>query len=97
MMAERKLFERQDLTWEDVAAMEPRLAELFDEARLTDGSGEHFCANRVWYGAFKPRLEQLVGWDRKSGPYDLTTSGAYSAAYDAIYAQLPGCRDCWCL
>lgn len=95
-VAARKTGKRQALTWAQVSAMEPRLAGLLDTARLVDGSGDHFCANRVWYGTFKPALCELVGWGRKQSPYALTTSGAYDVAYETIYAALPDCRGCWC-
>ena len=82
-MAARKPPKRKDLTWDEAVGIEPRLASLLESAQQTDGSGEHFCANRVWYRELKPILCELVGWSRKRGPYVMTTSAAYlSAASD---------------
>lgn len=86
------------VTWKQLVAAEPRLALLLEEAKAVDGSGKHFCANRVWHerDGLKWRMSDLVGWDRKGDPL-LGTSEAYDVAYRKIYDALPDCRDCWCL
>ena len=84
-------------TWAQLARLEPGLARLRREARATDGRARHFCANRVWYDRFKPRLSRLVGWGRDDGPAVLRTQAAYALAYDTVYQELPGCRGCWCI
>ena len=84
-------------TWAQLARLEPGLARLRREARAVDGRDPHFCANRVWYQDFKPRLLPLVGWCRDDGPAVLRTQAAYALAYDTIYQELPGCRGCWCI
>jgi len=87
-------------TWKALVKTEPRLAVLLKEAQGVDGSGHHFCANRVWYQrqGLKDRLCRLVGWDVKGrGIPLLATEGAYDVAYDKIYAALPDCRDCVCM
>ncbi len=74
------------VTWEQLAALEPRLADLRARARRMRGS--RFCVNQVWYTQFKPELVRLVGWLRRSGPDLLRTSRAYDVAYRAIYDEL---------
>lgn len=91
-------------TWAQLVALEPRLQALLDEAKSVDGSDEHFCANRVWYGnarnrnGIKERLCRLVGWDvrRHGGSALLSSEAAYDVAYETIYDALPGCRECGC-
>jgi hypothetical protein len=85
----------QPVTWEQLARTEPRLSKLRAEAMQVDGSGEEFCANRVWYHQFKQRLMPLVGWERAAHPL-LGTERAYDVAYEAIYQALPVCRNCGC-
>ncbi len=86
------------LTWARLARLEPQLAALLVEARAVDpGDNPHFCANRVWYRDFKPRLLHLVGWCRDDGAPLLQTQAAYALAYETIYDVLPGCRGCWCI
>ena len=84
-------------TWAQLARLEPGLARLRRQARATDGRDPRFCANRVWYDCFKPRLSRLVGWGRDDGPRLLRTQAAYALAYDTVYQELPGCRGCWCI
>ena len=84
-------------SFEELADLEPRLLELLHEARsMIDMGGLSFCANRIWYDGFKPRLVALVGWERDAGPKLLRTSAAYDVAYQTIYGALPDCRDCAC-
>jgi hypothetical protein len=79
-----------------LAGLEPLLGSLMREAASTlDAGDESFCANRLWYQRFKPRLEAIVGWHRQAGPDVLKTAEAYDAAYEAIYMALPDCRNCF--
>lgn len=89
------------VTLEKLFKFEPRLKDLFEEAGAVRPNGPHFCANWVWVRRIKPKLLSLIGWNRG---YDdpgadrlLTTSAAYDLAYDAIYNELPNCRNCGCL
>ena len=82
--------------WDRLVAAEPRLEELLADCQAVDGSDEHFCANRVWCRDFKPRLVELVGWDREGHP-ELESHEAYDVAYDTCYHALPDCRDCTCI
>jgi hypothetical protein len=85
------------LTWADLVAAEPRLAELEAEARLAHQVPGPKCANRVWYGrpgtpSMKRDFSRLVGWGRPRsapGPEWLRTSVAYELAYHRLYDLLP--------
>jgi len=81
--------------WRDAVAIEPRLSELFRQAKaIRDPGGEGFCANEIWYEFFKPRLSLLVGWEAEQTA--LGTTEFYDVTYDKIYDVLPNCRHCSC-
>jgi hypothetical protein len=101
-MAENRT-ERPKPMFDDLARLEPRLADLLAEAQ---GYGRDrnpdFCANAVWYGyaghqpGLRSRLTKLVGWESGHGGL-LGSSLAYDIAYDTIEAALPDCRGhCAC-
>ena len=76
---------------------EPRLEALRKEIAGIRPAGNFFCANRAWIeGGYKQNIQKLVGWGRKGGPIELTTSGAYETACRKLYYQLPECRNCGC-
>lgn len=84
------------MTWSEIVKIAPELEELLTFAGwVSDPGGPHFCANRIWYGLFKPRLLEMVGWESKIEM--LGTTEAYDLAYEKIYAALPHCRDCGCM
>ena len=85
------------MTWDEIAVVEPRLQELYDEARaVRDGKKEgRFCANMIWSERFRPRLVRLAGF--YAAKEDLRTTTAYEIAYEKIYRPLPACRNCSCL
>jgi hypothetical protein len=83
------------MTFKEITKMEPRLRQLYNEARQVNATDEYFCANDTWYRRFKPRLMRLVGWYAENP--ELRTCKAYDVAYDTIYDQLPGCRNCACI
>jgi hypothetical protein len=89
---------RKVLTFDALVKTEPRLAELYAKAAKVDSSSSNFCANAVWYGQFKPALEQLVGFEARK-PL-LRSRDAYDLAYDVLYDLLPDCRhepDAFCV
>lgn len=88
----------EKITWEVLVELEPRLQQVFDECAAVkdDQLAPWFCANRIWYNRFKPRIVQLVGFERADHPI-LGTPTAYNIAYNTCYHQLPYCRDCDCL
>jgi hypothetical protein len=83
------------VTWRDLLELEPRLAELLDEAR----QATHTCRRWLDVGlAFAPirvSLGDLVGFTGKHrGHPVLGSTGAYAVAYWKLYrvvaALLPG-------
>jgi len=83
------------MTFKQMTAIEPELRDLLREARQVKARGESFCANKIWYRDFKPRLLRLVGWEARQ--FQLRTSSAYDIAYTRIYNALPNCKNCGCL
>ena len=51
---------------------------------------EDYCANRVWYGRYKPEMVELAGWSAASPT--LKSSAAYDDIYDYLYHLLPDCN-----
>ena len=96
-MNDRRALNEERFT--QLCKLEPRLASLREQAKAVDGSGEHFCANMVWYRKLKPQLLELVGWEAegKAKTPELGSNDAYDAAYDLIYDELPDCKDCSCV
>ncbi len=90
------------LTWQDLVAREPRLADLRIAAeRARPTADASFCANAVWYGygghlGLKPRLVRLVGWGAQSHDPVLRSCDAYDLVYQTLYDLLPDCQDCGC-
>jgi hypothetical protein len=78
-----------------LAAFEPYLNELLNEARSHSGN----CANAAWYGkgGLKAKMVHTVGFLRILGPAELQTMDAYDVAYKTLYAALPDCKGCGCL
>ena len=85
------------MTWKRIIRIEPNLGRLYKEAKAIrdDKTQPSFCANRIWYEEFKPRLLWLVGWECRKK--ELRSMEAYDIAYDKIYKALPYCRECICL
>jgi hypothetical protein len=87
--------ERGRLTFKDLATLEPRLAQLYIEAKQQE---QHFpkhtqqwTRDRVWYRDFKPRMIWLVGFMVKEEGI-LQSSEAYDLAYKTISEALDGER-----
>lgn len=58
------------VSWQQLTAAEPRLAELECQVREAAQAGRgkrRYCANSDWYGRFKPQLVELIG-DRRGYP-----------------------------
>lgn len=83
-----------------LAELEPALWDVAGAAGEVE-YGARFCAASEWHGyegyGLKQRVERLVGWLRKRGPEQLTTTGAYDVVYDVISKILPDCRECNCI
>jgi hypothetical protein len=87
----------QQITWDLLTELEPRLLQLYREAKAIKATGRHFCANRVWYSQFKPELIYLVGWYARGQDPRIGTDEAYDLATRKIYNALPPCKDCACI
>lgn len=87
------------ITWEALTEREPRLAEMYAEiSHVTDDrSTATFCANRLWYIQFEPRLLNLVGTRAEKYDQLIRTPEAYTLARRTLYRLLPDCRNCVCV
>ena len=84
------------MTFDDLVNRCPELGDMAAEILTIRGDGgPSFCANDVWYGRYKGRLERLVGW-LATDPY-LSTPEVYDIAYEHLYNLLPDCRSCGCV
>lgn len=84
-----------DLSWESLLGIEPRLKEVLDtakELKSVRNRKAHFCANSYWLVSlpgklsFKRVLEKLFGENTE----------AFVAASRKIYFNLPDCKNCFC-
>lgn len=82
-----------------VARLSSRLWDLAMDAAsvVDDGERRSFCANRIWYDYYKPRLQHLVGFEASGVTAEARTMQAYRTAYQAVYHCLPDCRGCICV
>jgi hypothetical protein len=87
----------EDIDWEELIVLEPRLLRLQREAQaLRQQSHGSFDALAAWYGkgsveGLKERVRELVGWRvAYHGDLRLAASSAYDLAYDRIFAALTG-------
>lgn len=98
--------------FDEYVRLEPRLARLWAmcegaqaPARGDDDDGEDiavepeagdWCAEDYFLQVVKPRLCELVGWDRGGGPPELRTSEAYEEVHSALvqHALVFTCACC---
>ena len=80
--------EAKDLTWETLVRLEPKLVDLLERVKNTELEPGESAACFFTY-AVKPRIERLVGPNRKQGPAILQSSDAYSVAIDTFWAAPP--------
>jgi hypothetical protein len=97
---DRKKFRRLGSEFPKYAEIVPELKVLAFQATSLwsfKPSGS-FCNTGIWYGYFKPRIVELVGWRSYQATEALRTSQAYEAGYFYILSLLPACshrgRDC---
>jgi hypothetical protein len=86
------------LTFEDLAALEPGLLELLREAE-SGAARKRWCAVAAWWGGpgygegLRERLKQLLGHRRALPRHPvLSTELAYNVAADHLVSLLPDCR-----
>ncbi|BAH74204.1 hypothetical protein [Solidesulfovibrio magneticus] len=86
------------ISWEELVEIEPDLRWMLQAIKLIrrPKAPASFCANRIWYCCFKPRLLQLVGHSCRRKNSALRSSAAYDTAYQKLYNALPDCRNCGC-
>lgn len=86
--------EGQRLTYPELAAREPRLAELSRFIRAQHPGRPGYCANRAWFRepGFKAALCRIIGGVAEQEDAALRTSAAYDVAYHTLYHTLPDCR-----
>src|SRR5215208_2067079 len=96
-----ELLPPEDVTWENLVEVEPRLRALErDVQTVADKGGPSFCANAIWYGyldpefGFKERMTRYMGWIAEVP--ELRSIEAYDLAYEHLYDLLPDCRNCTC-
>jgi hypothetical protein len=87
-------------TFQDLARLEPRLADFEARARAVrdEGTAPLFCSNYHWL-PISTDLRRVVGVMREggepgAGPLD--SSAAYEIAYRFLSQLLPDCRACGC-
>lgn len=81
------------MTWGELIELEPKLEALRKQIQLVDDSKPNVCATEIWLKHFKPRMVQLVGWERIEGPAVLKTEEAYRLAYHVLFHQtMPDCK-----
>ncbi len=91
-----------EITFKEICEAEPGIDALHRIAQMIGSRGGSFCANDVWYYLFKPKLIELVGYERDtharlSTDERLFSDVAYDTAYQKIYDCLPSCEECGCL
>lgn len=55
------LTDHQPITWARIADACPLLTDVLDTAQRLSRRSPGYCANRTWYGVFKPILLREVG------------------------------------
>jgi hypothetical protein len=87
-------------TLEELIVFDPRIGRLRDVVRGVKDDrrkSSWFCANKTWYGLFKPQVVALVGFFREGeGPEVLFTAIAYDIVTQSLWELLPDCRNCGC-
>ena len=91
---ERVITKMGNVTFEQLAKMEPKLLEL--EKIILNYKRKDGCINRVWYGqgGVKEKMSDLVGnyRIRYGGPRVLNDHVGYDVAYRHLYDSLPNCE-----
>src|SRR6266446_9501706 len=86
------------ITWEQLAAIQPRLLDFLREAQTIqdDHTQPSFCGNLAWSRSrIRGDLKHLVGLRLSEGADPrLRTQRSYDVAYHKLYDALPPCRNC---
>lgn len=87
------------IAWEDLAAAEPRLADV-EQAVLVEArealSNPRWSFSAYWSYTLRPAIKTLVGWDRDPGSHpELATEEAWHSAISHLIGLLPATEDGW--
>ncbi|NYV73121.1 hypothetical protein [Streptomyces sp. UH6] len=87
------------ITWHELAAVEPRLADLETEVRAEAEKAETdpmWSFSIYWSRTLRPAIKPLVGWDRDTGAYPaLHTEEAWHTAISHLIGLLPADGGGW--
>jgi len=87
------------ITWPELAAAEPRLAELEEAVRLEAATVEDnpmWSFSIYWSRTLRPAIKPLVGWERDTGAHPkLHTEEAWHAAISYLIGLLPAGEGLW--
>lgn len=87
------------ITWPELAAAEPRLAELEEAVRLEAATVEAdpmWSFSIYWSRTLRPAIKPLVGWERDTGARpELHTEEAWHAAISYLIGLLPADEGLW--
>jgi hypothetical protein len=80
------------LTWDGLVKLEPRLALLLNEIKVTRRESrikglQRWQLDNLWYGKFKPAMCELVGFGVRG---TLGSIKAYDIAYEKLCQALEG-------
>ena len=87
------------ITWPELAAAEPRLAELEEAVRAEAAKADAdltWSFSIYWSHTLRPAIRPLVGWDRDTGAApELHTEAAWHAAISHLIGLLPAGEGVW--
>lgn len=87
------------ITWPELAAAEPRLAELEEAVRreaATAAADPMWSFSIYWSYTLRPAIKPLVGWERDTGAHPhLETEEAWHAAISHLIGLLPAGEGAW--
>ena len=87
------------ITWPELVAAEPRLAELEEAVRLeaaTAAADPMWSFSIYWSRTLRPAIKPLVGWERDTGAFPgLESEEAWHAAISHLIGLLPAGEGLW--
>lgn len=87
------------ITWSDLTAAEPRLAEPEEVVRLEAATAEAsptWSFSIYWSHTLRPAIHPLVGWGRDTGARsELGTEAAWHVATSHLIGLLPAGEGAW--
>ncbi|MFE0470552.1 hypothetical protein ACFW2V_02900 [Streptomyces sp. NPDC058947] len=87
------------ITWPELVAVEPRLAELEKAVLLeaeTAAADPMWSFSIYWSRTLRPAIRPLVGWDRDTGAHPhLESEEAWHAVISYLIGLLPAGEGLW--